>query len=89
MIRQLSNGEVYDKGVDAPRSVSLISRFHDGTGDAARLKFNRRQHIKNAEHLTRFIWNRVIKLLLLGKTTEANSLLKEFDQPPLWDDPLD
>jgi hypothetical protein len=28
-------------------------------------------------------------LLLMGKATEANSLLEEFDQPHLWDDPLD
>jgi hypothetical protein len=28
-------------------------------------------------------------LLLMGKAKEANSLLEEFDQPHLWDDPLD
>ena len=89
LIRQLCNGESYDERVDALRSVSLISRFHDGTGDAAQVKFNHRHHVKEAEHLTRFIWNRVITLLLMGKTTEANSLLEEFDQPPLWNDQLD
>ena len=44
---------------------------------------------KEAERLTRFIWNQVIQLLLAGKELEANSLLEEFDEPPLWDDPLD
>ena len=31
----------------------------------------------------------MIQLLLAGKELEANSLLEEFDEPPLWDDPLD
>lgn len=30
-----------------------------------------------------------MQLLLAGKELEANSLLEEFDEPPLWDDPLD
>ena len=43
---------------------------------------------KEAERLTRFIWNQVLRLLLAGKQLDANALLEEFDEPPLWDDPL-
>jgi hypothetical protein len=30
-----------------------------------------------------------MQLLLTGKELEANSLLEEFDEQALWDDPLD
>ncbi len=43
---------------------------------------------REAERLTRFIWDRTMHLLLMGKEWEANSLLEEFDEPPLWDEPL-
>ena len=69
--------------------MSLISRFHDDTGDVPPIKFKTGHQGKEAERLTRFIWNQVIQLLLAGKELEANSLLEEFDEPPLWDDPLD
>ena len=77
------------RAVDAPNHVSLISRFHDDTGDVPPIKFETGHQGKEAERLTQFIWNQVIQLLLAGKELEANSLLEEFDEPPLWDDPLD
>ena len=43
---------------------------------------------REAEILTRFIWTRIMILLERGKELEANSLLEEFDEAPLWDDPL-
>ena len=89
LIRQPSNQESYDGAVDAPNPVSLISRFHDDTGDVRQRQMCIRDRGKEAERLTRFIWNQVIQLLLAGKELEANSLLEEFDEPPLWDDPLD
>ena len=89
LIRQPSNQESYDRGVDAPSPVSLIPRFHDDTGDVPPIKFETGHQGKEAERLTRFIWNQVIQLLLAGKELEANSLLEEFDEPPLWDNPLD
>ena len=89
LIRQPSNQESYDEAVDAPNPVSLISRFHDDIGDVPPIKFETGHQGKEAERLTRFIWNQVIQLLLADKELEANSLLEEFDEPPLWDDPLD
>ncbi len=68
--------------------MSLISRFHDDTGDLPPIKFESGPQEKEAERLSRFIWNQVIRLLLAGKELEANSLLEEFDEPPVWDDPL-
>ena len=69
--------------------MSLISLFQDDAGDVPPIKFETGYQGKEAERLTRFIWNQVIQLLLTGKELEANSLLEEFDEPPLWDDPLD
>ena len=89
MIRKPSNQERYDGAADAPSPVSLISRFHDDTSDVPPIKFESGRQGKEAERLTRFIWNQVIQLLLTGKELEANSLLEEFDEPPLWDDLLD
>ena len=71
------------------RPVSLISRFQDDSGEVPPIKCETGYQGKEAERLTRFIWNQVIQLLLTGKELEANSLLEEFDEPPLWDDPLD
>ena len=89
MIRQPSNQESYDGAVDAPSPVSLISRFHDDTGDVPPIKFESGRQGKEAKRVPRFIWNQVSQLLRAGKELEANSLLEEFDEPPLWDDPLD
>ena len=89
LIPQPSNQESYDGAVDAPKPVSLISRFDDEAGDAPPIKFETGHQGKEAERLTRFIWNQVIQLLLAGKELEANSLLKEFDEPLSWDDPID
>ena len=88
MIHQPSNQERYDGAVDAPSPVSLISRFHDDTGDVPPIKFESGRQGKEAKRLTRLLWNQVIQLLLAGKELEANSLLEEFDEPPLWDYPL-
>ena len=82
MIRQASNQESYDGTVDAPNPVSLISRFHDDTGDVPPIKFETGHQGKEAERLTRFIWNRVIQLLLAGKGLKANSQLEEVAEPP-------
>ena len=68
--------------------MSLISRFHDDTGDLPPIKLETGDQGKEAERLSRLIWNQVIRLVLEGKELEANSLLEEFDAPPLWDDPL-
>ena len=66
LIRQPSNQESYDGAVDAPNPVSLISRFHDDTGDVPPIKFESGRQGKEAKRLTRFIWNQVIQLLLLS-----------------------
>ena len=68
--------------------MSLLSRFHDDAGDVPPFQFATGHQGEEAERLTRFIWNRVMKLILTGKEHEANALLEEFDEPPLWDDPL-
>ena len=89
LIRQPSNQKRYDRAVDAPSPVSLISRFHDDTGDVPPINFETGHQGNEAERLTRFIWNEVIQLLLAGKELEAKSLLGEFDESPLWNDSLD
>ena len=89
MIRHPFNKEGYDVGVDVAPPVSLISRFQDDAGDVPPIKFETGHQEEKAERLTRFIWNQVMQLLLTGKELEANSLLEKFDEPPLWDDPLD
>jgi len=68
--------------------VALTTQFHDDTGDVPPIKFETGHQGREAEHLTRFIWDRIVRLLVMGKELEANSLLEEFDEPPLWDDPL-
>ena len=88
MIRHLQIEESYDKGVAAPYRVALTTQFHDDTGDVPPIKFETGHQGREAERLTRFIWDRIMRLLVMGKELEANSLLEEFDEPPLWDDPL-
>ena len=44
---------------------------------------------EDAKRLTQFIWSRVLRLLAMGKEKEAVSLIEEYDDPALWDDPLD
>ena len=89
MIRHLKSEEGYDKATAAAHLVTLTTQFHDDTGDVPPIKFETGHQGKEAERLTQFIWKRVMRLLLTGKELEANSLLEEFDEPPLWDDPLD
>ena len=89
MIRHLQIEEGYDGDVAASYRVALTTQFHDDTGDVPPIKFETGHQGKEAKRLTRFIWNQVIQLLLAGKELEANSLLEEFDEPPIWDDPLD
>ena len=81
--------EGYDRRAAAFCLVSLISRFHDDTDNVPPVKFKTGHQGKEAERLTRFIWNQVIQLLLAGKELEAISLLEEFYELPLWEDPLD
>jgi hypothetical protein len=68
--------------------VSKASFLDEGPDDLPPLKFATGQQGREAERLTRFIWARVVCLLEHGEEREANSLLEEFDEPPLWDDIL-
>ena len=88
MIHHLQIEEGYDGDVAASYRVALTTHFHDDTGDVPPIKFETGHQGREAEHLTRFIWDRIVRLLVMGKELEANSLLEEFDEPPLWDDPL-
>ena len=89
LIRLLTNKGSYDTGTTAIHLVSVITQFHDDAGDVPPIKFEIGHQGIQREHLTRFVWDRIMRLLLMGKELEANSLLEEFDEPPLWDDPLD
>ena len=88
MIRHLQIEEGYDGDVAASYRVALTTQCHDDTGDVPPIKFETGHQGREAERLTRFIWDRIMRLLVMGKELEANSLLEEFDEPPLWDDPL-
>ena len=68
--------------------MSLIPRFHDNTRHAPPIKFETRHQGKDAERLKRAIWNLVIRLLLEDQEWRANLMLKEFDESPLSDAPL-
>ena len=68
--------------------MSKASGFDKGPGDIPPLRFVTGHEGREAEILTRFIWTRIMILLERGKELEANSLLEEFDEAPLWDDPL-
>ena len=70
------------------RLVSKASFLDEGPDDLPPLKFATGHQGREAERLTRFIWARVVCLLEHGEEREANSLLEEFDEPPLWDDIL-
>ena len=68
--------------------MSQAPHFDQDPVDVSSVRFVTGQEGKEAERLTRFIWTRIQSLLKRGKVLEANSLLEEFDDPPLWDDPL-
>ncbi|AII48873.1 hypothetical protein KR52_06925 [Synechococcus sp. KORDI-52] len=88
LILLLTSKRSYDTRTTAIHLVSVITRFHDDAGDVPPIKFEIGHQGIEREHLTRFVWDRIMRLLLMGKDLEANSLLEEFDEPPLWDDPL-
>tara|TARA_B100002051_G_scaffold80311_1_gene76720 strand:+ start:1419 stop:1628 length:210 start_codon:yes stop_codon:yes gene_type:complete len=68
--------------------VSKASFFDECPDDLPPLKFATGHEGREAERLTRFIWGRIVYLLEHGEEREANSLLEEFDELPLWDDVL-
>ena len=68
--------------------MSKVSFLDEGSDDLPPLKFVTGREGREAERLTRFIWERIVWLLERGEEREANSLLEEFDEPPLWDDIL-
>ena len=68
--------------------MSQAPHFDQDPVDVPPVRFVTGHEGKEAERLTRFIWTRIQSLLKRGKALEANSLLEEFDDPPLWDDPL-
>ena len=65
-----------------------MPHFDQDLGDVSQLRFVTGHKGQEAARLTRFIWTRIQSLLKRGKALESNSLLEEFDDPPLWDDPL-
>ena len=64
--------ESYD-GDNGSRLVSKAYRLAKDPGDLPPLKFVTQREERSAERVTR---------------SDANSILEEFDMPPLWDDPL-
>ena len=68
--------------------MSKASFLDEGSDGLPPLKFVTGHEGREAERLTRFIWERIVWLLERGEEREANSLLEEFDEPPLWDDIL-
>ena len=66
--------------------MSKASFFDEGPDDLLPLKFATGHEGREAERLIRFIWERIVCLLEHGEEREANSLLEEFDESPLWDD---
>ena len=68
--------------------MSKASFLDEGPDDVAPLKFVTGHEGREAERLSRFIRERIVCLLEHGEEREANSLLEEFDEPPLWDDIL-
>ena len=69
-------------------ALCLSILFYDYPDDLSPLKFATWHDGREAERLTRFIWERIVCLLEHGEEREANSLLEEFDEPPLCDDVL-
>ena len=63
--------------------MSIASFFDEGSDDLPPLKFATGHEGREAERLTRFIWERIVCLLEYGEEQEVNSLLKDFDELPL------
>ena len=63
--------------------MSIASFFDEGSDDLPPLKFATGHEGREAERLTRFIWERIVCLFQYGEEQEANSLLEEFDELPL------
>ena len=76
------------KGGIGSHLVSKVSSFDEDAAEIPPLKFETGLEGREAELLNRFIWGRIMVLLESGKELEANSLLEEFEQPTLWNDPL-
>ena len=70
------------------RIVSKASIFDEGPDDLPPMKFATGHEGREAARLTRFIWERIVCLLERVEEREANSLLGQFDESPLWDDVL-
>ena len=68
--------------------MSQVPHFDHDPGDIPPVRFVTGHKGQEAARLTRFIWTRIQSLLKRDKTLDADSLLEEFDEPPLWDDPL-
>ena len=68
--------------------MSKASCIDEGPDDLPPLKFVTGHEGREAERLTRFIWERIVCLLERVEEREANSLLGQFDESPLWDDVL-
>ena len=68
--------------------MSKASFLDEGPDDLPPLKFVTRHEGREAERLSRFIWERIVCLLEHGGEREANSLLEEFDESLLWRDIL-
>ena len=68
--------------------MSQVLHFDHGPAVVPQMRFVTGHEGKEAERLIRFIWTRLQSLFKRRKVLEANSLLEEFDDPPLWDDPL-
>ena len=66
--------------------MSKASFLDEGPDNLPPLKLETGHEGREAERLTRFIWERIVCLLEHGGEREANSLLQEFDEPPLWED---
>ena len=63
--------------------------FDEEPGDIPPLRFETGIEGREAELLSRFVWKRIMNLIECDKEIDANSLLQEFDLPPLWSDPED
>ena len=68
--------------------VSKVSIFAEGPDDLPPIKFATGHEGREAARLTRFIWVRIVCLLEHFEEREANSLLWQFDESPLWGDVL-
>ena len=66
--------------------MSKTSGFDEEPGDIPTLRFETGHESREAELLSRYVWERIMILLECDKELDANSLLEEFDQPPLWSD---